>query len=80
MKTAFDDYDCPADIVLYDPCPPSWMRMVFLTTDKSQGPQGRLLGSIFTSLHEIKVVPRKGAAGPTVRDISAGIRLLRELR
>lgn len=79
MKTAFDDYACPPDIRLHDPCPQSALRMVFLTTDKSEGEQGRYLGQIVDLGCTIKVIRKMGDAGATVRGIEAGVRLLRGL-
>ncbi len=77
MKTAFDDYDCPTDIRLHDPSPRSTTRMVFLTPDKSDGDQGRYLGQIIDLGSTIKVIRGMGDSGVTVRDISAGVRLLK---
>lgn len=77
MKTAFDDYDCPKDIMLHDPSPPSTLRMVFWSSDKSQGLRGRYLGQIMDNGNSIKVIRRMGDLGVTVKSISDGVRLLR---
>lgn len=76
MKTAFDDYDCPTDIRLCDPSPPSAWRMVYLLADQRR--VCRLLGLIIDNGSMIRVLRYHGDSGVTVRDISAGVRLLKE--